>query len=342
MIVVNPKRTSRTPAFLATTLLASALACIAQPARAAEATEAADPELRHIRICDTSACYYAWNVVDSDRDGVCDADETSVGSDPQDPNSKPPLSVVVTLIGKGLLPTYEFGVGKVIIYPDKLQSTIEAGLKDPLAAFPLGGRKDAMTQLGVPLDLLAESGIDAEHDGLTLNLQHDQKSGLPEARMGGVVISLISAGDDAEPQLNDVTDIYHYDDGSTGYTLDNGDFLYDGADGHGVRQDKDGNIIDDWYVNPDADTVTGDPTPEQFAAWERVQNATKRTVANREPIGGEDPSTIVDRGDHIILIDPEYSDYVGIMSGPPQIDRAEPELHPGLPNPLEAACTKCP
>src|SRR5688572_26542796 len=98
MIVVNPKRTSRTPAFLATTLLASALACIAQPARAADATETADPELRHIRICDTSACYYAWNVVDSDRDGVCDADEISIGSDPLDPNSRPPLSVVVTLI----------------------------------------------------------------------------------------------------------------------------------------------------------------------------------------------------------------------------------------------------
>src|SRR5687768_12683244 len=113
MIVVNPRRTSRTPAFLATALLA-ALACIAQPASAAEAVETADPELRHIRICDTSACYYAWNVVDSDGDGVCDADETSVGSDPHDPDSRPPLSVVVALIGQGLLPTYEFGVGKVI------------------------------------------------------------------------------------------------------------------------------------------------------------------------------------------------------------------------------------
>lgn len=337
MIVVNPKRTSRTPAFLATTLLASALACTAQPARAA------DPELRHIRICDTSACYYAWNVVDSDRDGVCDADEIAIGSDPQDPNSKPPLSVVVTLVGKGLLPTYEFGVGKVIVYPDKLQATIEAGLdKDPLAAFPLGGRKDAITQLGVPSELLAQSGIDAEHDGLTLNLQHDQKSGLPEARMGGIAISLISAGDDEDPVLNGIVDIDHYDDGSTGYLLDNGDYLYDGADGHGYRKDKDETVLDDWYVNPDADTGTGEPTPEQLAAWKRLQNATKRTVVNHEPIGGEDPSTIVDRGDLIILIDPEYSDYVGIESGPPQVDRAEPELHPGLPNPLEAACPKCP
>ena len=336
MIVVNPKRASRTPAFLATTLLASALACTAQPARAAE------PELRHLRICDTSACYYAWNVVDSDRDGVCDADETAVGSDPQDPNSKPPLSVVVALLGKGLLPTFEFGVGKIIVYPDKLQATMETGLEDPLAAFPLGERKDGMTLMGLSPEQLAEHGFDAEHDGITLTLQHDQKSGLPEKRVGGVVISLISAGDDQDLEPPALVEMFHFDDGSTGYLFDNGDFLYDGADGHGTREDKNGTITDTWYVNPDADAGTGDPTPEQIAAWERVQNATKRTVANHEPIGGQDPSTIIDRGDHIILIDPEYSDYVGIASGPPQVDRAEPELHPGLPNPLEAACTKCP
>lgn len=336
MIVGSLKRTSGTPAFLATTLLASVLACAAQPARAA------DPALRHVRICDTSACYYAWNVVDSDGDGVCDADEVSAGSNPHDPKSTPPLKLVAALIGKGLLPTFEFGLGKVIVYPEKLQSTMEAGLTDPLAAFPVGKRNTGMALLGVSSELLANSGIDAEHDGITLTLQHDPKSGLPGKRVGAVALGLISAGDAEDPVLNDVVDIQHFDDGSTGYVLDNGDWLYDGADGHGVRMDKEGNILDDWYVNPDADTGTGEPTKEQIAAWMRVQNATKRTVANHEPIGGQDPSTIVDRGDLIVLIDPEYSDYVGTVSGPPQIDRAEPERHPGLPNPQESACLKCP
>jgi hypothetical protein len=336
MIVGTPKRTSGTPAFLATTLLASALACIAQPARAA------DPELRHVRICDTSACYYAWNVVDSDGDGVCDADEVTAGSNPYDARSTPPLKVVASLLGKGLLPTFEFGLGKVILYPEKLQSTMEAGLKDPLAAFPVGKRNTAMALLGVSMEVAAKNGIDVVHDGITLTLQHDAKSGLPAKRVGGTALSLISAGDSAEPDMNGIVEIYHYDDGATGYKLENGDWLYDGADGHGVRQDKDGIIIDDWYVNPDADTGTDAPTDEQLAAWKRVVNATKRTVANHEPVGGQDPSEIIDRGDLIILIDPEYSDYVGTVSGPPQTNRAQPELHPDLPNPQETACVKCP
>ena len=336
MIVGTPKRTSGTPAFLAMTLLASALACTAQPARAAE------PELRHVRICDTSACYYAWNVVDSDGDGVCDADEVTAGSNPYDAKSTPPLKVVAALVGKGLLPTFEFGLGKVIVYPEKLQSTMEAGLKDPLAAFPVGKRSNGMALLGVSLELAAKNGIDAEHDGITLTLEHDSKSGLPGKRVGGVALGLISAGDGDAAGLNGIVEIYHYDDGATGYKLDNGDWLYNGADGHGVRQDKEGNILDDWYVNPDADTGTGEPTEEQLAAWKRVVNATKRTVANREPVGNEDPSAVIDRGDLIILIDPEYSEYVGAVSGPPRTNRAQPELHPGLPNPQETACVKCP
>jgi hypothetical protein len=344
MSVATTRRTSGTSAFLATTLLASALACTAPPARAEE------PQLRHVRICDTSACYYAWNVVDSDGDGVCDADEVSVGSDPYDPKSTPPLRSIVSLLGKGLLPTFEFGLGKVIVYPDKLQSTMEAGLEqDPLVAFPLGKRKDVMAQMGLSSELLAENGIDAEHDGITLNMEHDSKSGLPAARVGGIAISLISAGEESDHgtgedlDLPAVVETYNYEDGATGYKFDNGDWLYESADGaHGIRQDKDGIVTDDWYVNPDADTGNGEPTTEQLAAWKRMVNTTTRTVVNHEPIGDQDPSTIVDRGDLIVLIDPEYGDYVGTVSGPPQIIRAEPERHPGLPNPQETGCLKCP
>ena len=336
MIVGNTTRTSGTPALLATTLLAAALACPAQPARAAE------PELRHVRICDTSACYYAWNVVDSDGDGVCDADEITAGSDPYDRKSTPPLKIVVSLLGKGLLPTFEFGLGKVIVYPEKLQSTMEAGLKDPLTAFPVGKRSNGMALLGVSLEMAAKNGIDAEHDGITLTLEHDPKTGVPARRVGGVDMSLVSAGDDEDLDLPEVKEIINYDDGSTGYILTNGDSIYDGADGHGVRMDKNGKVLDDWYVNPDADTGSGEPTKEQLAAWKRVVNATKRTVANHEPVGGQDPSTIIDKGGLIILIDPEYSDFVGTVSGPPRTVQAQPEYHPGLPNPQENACVKCP
>jgi hypothetical protein len=319
-----------------TTLLASALLPMLGAMSFASSVHAADPELRHIRICDLSACYYAWNVVDSDGDGYNDADEIVAGSDPYDPESRPGLSLIVDLIGAQMLPTFEFGVGKIIVNPAELQAELEAhggGTESPLAAFPLGERKDAFTRLGLDTELLAEHGYDAEFDGLTLVRQNNADSGLPERRVGGVQIGLISAGGDGDLDLPAVVEIHNYDDGATGYTLDNGDFIYVGADGHGLRQDKDGNILDDWYVNPDADTGSGEPTEEDIKAWERIRNATVRTVAGWSSIEA-DPATLRDPNKTIILIDPEYADMKADISNPPQIDTAQPELHPGLPNPL--------
>ncbi|MFZ5635910.1 MAG: thrombospondin type 3 repeat-containing protein [Pseudomonadota bacterium] len=289
---------------------------------------AEDPPLRHVRVCDTSACYTAWGVVDSDDDGFSDADEIVAGSDPFDPNSRPPLPLIVDLIGAQMLPTFEFGVGKITVKPAELQAELEArgGGESPLAAFPLGQRKDAMTRLGLNTDLLAEHGYDAEFDGLTL--VRESNDGVPARRVGGVDIRLISAGDE-EPQLNDVVEIYNYDDGSTGYKLDNGDFIYDGADGHGLRMDKNGKILDDWYTNPDADTGPTEPTEEDIQAWERIRNAAVRVVAGWAAVE-VDPETLRDPNETIVLIDPEHQDQQGEISDPPQIDRAQPETRPDL------------
>jgi Bacterial TSP3 repeat len=294
-----------------------------------------EPELRHIRICDLSACYYAWNVVDSDNDGYNDADEVVAGSDPYDPKSTPGLSLIVDLIGAQMLPTFEFGVGKIIVNPAELQAELEArggGQESPLAAFPLGERKDAFTRLGLDSELLAEHGYDAGFDGLTLVLGHDD-NGMPVRRVGGVDARLISAGEGEDLDVPEVVEIYNYDDGATGYLLDNGEFIYNGADGHGLRQDKDGKIIDDWYVNPDADTGSGEPTEEDIKAWERIRNATVRTVAGWSAIE-VDPETLRDPNETIMLIDPDYPAMKTDISSPPQIRTAQPEMHPNLPNPL--------
>lgn len=296
---------------------------------------AADPELRHIRVCDTSACYYAWNVADTDGDGYNDADEIVAGTDPYDPNSRPPLSLIVDLIGAQLLPTFEFGVGKMIVNPAELQAELEArggGQESPLPAFPLGERKDALTRMGLDSELLAEHGYNAGFDGLTLVRGHDDQ-GAPVRRVGGVDVSLISAGEEEEVDGPNVVEIYNYDDGATGYKLDNGDYLYDGADGHGLRQDKTGKIIDTWFTNPDADTGSGEPTEEDIKAWERVRNATVRTVADWSGVD-VDPKTLRDPNETIILVDPDYPDDSGQISDPPQIDKAQPETRPDLPNPL--------
>lgn len=322
-------------------LLASAIAvaigltCFVRPAAAA------DPTLTYARICDSSACYYAWNVIDSDGDGVSDADEIVAGSDPHDANSRPPLKVIATLIGKQMLPTFEFGLGQVILYPDKLQETIEAGIQDPIAAFPLGKRKDGLTRMGLSPALLAEHGIDPDRGGFTLTFDTGQNSGAPARHVGGIDIRLISAGEDEDLDLPSVDKIFNYEDGATGYLLDNGDFLYDGADGHGLRQDKDGKITNQWYINPDADTGSGEPTDEQIKAWARTRNATVRTAGEWAPVIGDgDPSTIKNPQDLIVLIDPEYAEYSGLVHETPRIDKAQPETRPDLPNPQEAGSCK--
>lgn len=298
---------------------------------------AADPELRHIRVCDISACYYAWNVVDSDNDGYNDADEIVAGTDPYDSSSHPPLSLIVDLIGAQLLPTFEFGVGKMIVNPAELQAELEAhggGQDSPLAAFPLGGRKDALTRMGLDSELLAEHGYDSEFDGLTLVRGHDDQ-GAPTRRVGGVDMRLISAGDEnTDPQINDVVDFINHDDGSTTLVLDNGDSIHMAVDGHGTRMDKNGKVLDDWYVNPDADTGDGEPTDEDIKAWERIRNATVRTVAGWSAIE-VDPETLRDPNETIILIDPDYPDQSGQVFDPPQIDRAQGETRPDLPNPMK-------
>lgn len=306
---------------------AIAFVALTNPAQAQEKT------LRHVRLCDASYCYYAWNVIDSDGDGVCDADELVAGTDPRDPNSRPAPALIATLVGKQMLPSFEFGLGKVILYPEKLQETIEAGQTDPMAAFPVGQRKDAMTRLGLSADLMAAHGIETG-DGFTLVQEFDTKGGAPYRRVGGMDMSLISAGADDEPlDLPEVKEIFNYDDGATGYLLTNGDFIYDGADGHGLRQDKNGKILDDWYVNPDADTGAGDPpTEEQFKAWERVHGATILTVQGHEP-PTLDPEGLENPRDLIVLIDPEYADYAGIVQDAPRVTSAQPETRPDLPNP---------
>jgi Bacterial TSP3 repeat len=319
------------PALLVSAVMvALGLTCAMRPAMAA------DPELRHIRVCDMSACYYAWNVVDSDGDGYNDADEIVAGSDPHDAKSHPLLSLIVDLIGAQLLPTFEFGVGQMIVNPAELQAELEArggGQDSPLAAFPLGDRKDALTRMGLDSGLLAKHGYDSGFDGLTLVRGHDDK-GAPVRRVGGVDIRLISAGDEnTDPQINDVVDFINHDDGSTTLILDNGDSIHMAVDGHGTRMDKNGKVLDDWYTNPDADTGSGEPTDEDIKAWERVRNATVRTVAGWSGIE-VDPKTLRDPNETIILVDPDYPDQNSQVFDPPQIDRAQGETRPDLPNPL--------
>jgi hypothetical protein len=324
------------------TLIASAIAAGIALASLAPTARAEEPALRQVRLCDVSACYYAWNVVDRDGDGVSDADEVVAGTDPRDPASRPPLPLMVEMIGAQLLPTFEFGVGKMVVRPADLQAELEkhGGTmpESPLAAFPLGERKDATTRLGLDPKQMAEFGISIESDGFTLVRGFNKETNIPERRVGGVAISHISAGGDAGTDVPEEPKVVYsekFENGDLFIKLDTGDEVLIHKDGSYDRTGPDGYPKKgSGYVNPDADTGDGKPTEEQFKAWERVRGATQKTVFGWRPIE-VDPKEIEDRKGTIILIDPNYMDYEGVVSGPPQIDRAQPETRPDLPNPMD-------
>lgn len=333
-------RASKARAPMTRSCLASALTALVFALAASATASAEEPELRTVRICDTSACYIAWNVVDSDGDGVSDADEAAAGTDPFDAESQLPLPIIVEMIGVQMLPTFEFGVGRVTVKPAELQAELEArgGGESPLPAFPLGERKDGLSRLGLDTDLLAEHGYDAEFDGLTL-VQGRDENDAPVRRVGGVDMRLISADDNSGPLVmpeglkiehmdyNKAEDrtVILYTDGSS-LVIEKGKADYRGPDG---MPHKGG------YYNPDADTGGGEPTEEDIAAWERVRNTTVLVVQGWSPIE-TDPGQIEDPNRTIILIDPDYMKLEGEAFSPPDIDRAQPETRPDLPDPLQA------
>lgn len=154
-------------------------------------------QVRTARLCDNTVCYVAWRVVDSDRDGVGDADELAAGTDPWDPTSWPRPEVVVELATAGKLPSFEYGVGVFVVLPAHLVELNAEQVPDlGDGAFPVEARKDGLARMGISSELLAEMGLDPTKDGLTIGLDRPAKEGeLPARRVAGLDARTISAGE---------------------------------------------------------------------------------------------------------------------------------------------------
>jgi hypothetical protein len=299
------------------------------------------PRLESIRICDTSVCLFAHAVVDSDHDGVSDADELVAGTDPHDARSRPGLTVVVELAAGGKLPSFQAGLAFVQVMPVEIQAMREAGREVPVPpAIPNSPeRADTLTRLGISSGLLTEHGIDVDKDGFTLGLDHPTQDGAPPARrVGGTDISLISADDDLAPleplpyggKVKEETL-----DGDKFTTYKDGTVKAEWSDGGFTYMDKDGKVIYSGYSNPDADTTTTPPTDDDLARWKRIHGATVRTVegcAIADFLGEpkKDPGTV-------IHIDPELADEFMTTSDPPRVTSIQPEKDPNLPDPQRDA-----
>jgi hypothetical protein len=287
-------------------------------------------EPRYSRICDTSGCYLAWDVVDSDHDGVCDADELIAGTDPYDPRSKPSLRVIAEVSGKNRLPSFEAGLGAFFIYPETLQAFVAARVKDPLTTFSGFERGDSLARMGISADLLKQNGIDAQRDGFTIGLDHNTDTGMPGRRVNGIEIRLISDEDDPTP----LPDLPKKETELAGGILlteyRDGTMTFDYPDGGHVALDKNGDEIN-IYVNPDADQESTAPTFEQKAAFERLRGAAIRTVLGWSAPRADTIS--VDKRETVVLLDPEYAYNPAMVFVAPKVTNTQPEGRPDLPQP---------
>jgi hypothetical protein len=174
-------------------LIAAALG-LASPAYAAD--ELPDRYLpTRLSLCDTTACYVVWGALDSDADGVSNADEAAAGTDPYDPARRPGLGRLRELAEKRVLPGFEAGMGAFLLVPAEILAFREkAGLKIDGAGFPMPERRDALSRLGLSASLLTELGIDPDRDGMTIGLgAKPGADGLP-ARAAGTIAYSVTAG----------------------------------------------------------------------------------------------------------------------------------------------------
>ena len=290
----------------------------------------------YARLCDASSCYLAWNVVDSDRDGVCDADELMAGTDPYNPLSKPSLRVVVGVAAKAQLPSFEAGQGAFFVFPEKLQGMMKETQKNPLSAFPLTWeREDSLTRLGISSDALTKYGVDALRDGFTIGLDREAKDTFPGRRVGGIELRLISQDEELVP-LAELpnggivkTEVLN---GDKFTTYKDGTVMAEWETGGGTVMDADGYVVDRWYVNPEGDQTATVPTPEQEAAALRLRGAAIRTIEgwSSPDFSGTKPR---DTRPTIILVDPEYAENTAQVFDAPKLTTAQPETRPDLPSP---------
>ncbi|GHJ43040.1 hypothetical protein Cs7R123_03820 [Catellatospora sp. TT07R-123] len=246
------------------------------------------PHRSEVRLCDPTGCYLAWGVVDSDHDGVCDADELMAGTDPYDPESRPKLMPVLDLAVEHKLPSFENGLGIFVAMPVEIVKAREEAGQDPLGAFPLGGRKDAMTRLGLTMGDVKAAGLDLDRDGFTVGLGTTSIGGEPAGRRThGMDASLISAGGSSSTytfgaEHGGVKSTVPIDGGTGTHTVfndgatrtvtldhDNGDVHIDSTNSDGSagpatitqrRESSDGNTTTRESKSTTTDPATGDVT----------------------------------------------------------------------------------
>ncbi|PZF92060.1 hypothetical protein C1I93_20150 [Micromonospora endophytica] len=126
-------------------------------------------KLSYARFCDPTGCYLSWRVVDSDGDGFSDADELAAGTDHRDPTSTPTLQVAVELASVNKLPTFSYGRGSFIAFPEEVLKIREETTNLPtLGIFAMPVRTDTYSRLGIDLKQFEELKLSVQRDGVAI------------------------------------------------------------------------------------------------------------------------------------------------------------------------------
>ena len=86
------------------------------------------------------------------------------------------------------------------------------------------------------------------------------------------------------------------------------------------------------YINPNADTGSSVPTPEQEENLLRLRGAAIRTIEGWSA-PKLDIEKLRDPLETIILVNPDYINDIALVFNPNRVTKAQPETHPDLPNP---------
>jgi hypothetical protein len=113
--------------------------------------------------CNDNICLiYHLASLDTDQDGVSDADEIAAGTDPRDARRTPSANQIVKVIAEGRLPSFSKGFSEMVVLPTKGPHG-----KDLLPASISVDRPSTLESLGISQESLSRHGI-KQNDGFSI------------------------------------------------------------------------------------------------------------------------------------------------------------------------------
>jgi Bacterial TSP3 repeat len=281
------------------------------------------------RCADPLCLVYLVPVVDSDGDGVSDADEKAAGTDPEDASSHPPALDIAKLARQGRFESFNRGLSEVVVLPTHGpdgKALVSSEVRDL--------RGPTLEALGITDKTLSRFGMKSEN-GFSLSsawptsiaqemaeLNGSKGSTPPPVKVGGIQIALYSADENGVDMGPGFCTGCKNPDGETvkteGSWWDKVVEFFGGSSDGGSGDKPDGGQPDaGTYTDPDAVPVIPISEADFKKVWFKVNGGTvSRTAGDDLPSPLDEEPPVLGRNPNgpIMLVNPEESDeYLGSM-----------------------------